>query len=388
MKALLLFLFLLCTAVWAEPGWVERRSADLICDGKPVRLRGMCLGNWWVPEGYMFGFTKATAPTQIERGVLELLGPEESLAFWQRYRENYLRRQDLELLARSGFNTVRVPLHWKFLRDEAELKRLDWLVQECKRLNLWVLPDLHAAPGGQTGDNIDDGASYPWLFESAESRQLAARLWGELAERYRDEPTVIGYELLNEPIPNWPGYTALHPKLDEVYREMGRAIREVDTRHLIFLDGAEWATNFAHVTTDWDDRLVLAFHRYWADPQAIGPYLDLRKSRGVPLLMSESGENDQKWLREFRTRLESEQVGWYFWPYKKMKTDSCVALIQAPPHWDKVIAWMDGIGLEGEERRKLRPTRAEARAAFAQLLENVRVEKCTVQNGFLDALLK
>lgn len=353
-----------------------------------MHLKGMCLGNWWVPEGYMFGFTKATAPTQIERGVLELLGPEESHKFWLDYRTAYVGRQDLELIARSGFNTVRVPLHWKFLRDPVERKRLDWLVQECKRLNLWVLPDLHAAPGGQTGDNIDDGASYPWLFESVESRQLAAQLWRELAERYRDEPTVLGYELLNEPIPNWPGYTPLHPKLDEVYREMGRAIREVDQRHLIFLDGAEWATNFTQVSSDWDDRLVLAFHRYWADPQAIGPYLELRKTRGVPLLMSESGENDQKWLREFRTRLEADGVGWYFWPYKKMRTDSCVALIQEPPHWEKVIAWIDGIGMDGEARRKLRPTREEARAAFAGLLENVRLEKCTVQKGFVEALLR
>jgi endoglucanase len=382
MKALLLFLLFL------SPGWVERRGTELVCEEKPVRLRGMCLGNWWVPEGYMFGFTKATSPTQIERGVLELLGPEESDAFWSAYRAAYVTRADLELLARSGFNTVRVPLHWKFLRDPGELQRLDWLIQECKRLNLWVLPDLHAAPGGQTGDNIDDGASYPWLFESPASRKLAAELWREIAERYKDEPTVLGYELLNEPIPNWPGYTELHPKLDEVYREIGAAIRKVDGRHLLFLDGAEWATKFEHVSTDWDSRLVLAFHRYWADPQAIQPYLDVRKSRGVPLLMSESGENNTQWIGDFRKRLEKEEVGWYFWPYKKMKTDSCVALIQTPPHWDKVVAWMDGFGLEGEERRKLRPSRAEARAAFEGLLENVRLERCSVQRGFLEALLK
>lgn len=382
MKALLLFLLFL------SPGWVERRGTELVCKEKPVRLRGMCLGNWWVPEGYMFGFSKATSPTQIERGVLELLGPEESEAFWKEYRSAYVTRADLELLARSGFNTVRVPLHWKFLRDPAELARLDWLVQECKQLNLWVLPDLHAAPGGQTGDNIDDGASYPWLFESAASRRLAAELWREVAERYQDEPTVLGYELLNEPIPNWPGYTELHPKLDEVYREMGAAIRGVDRRHLLFLDGAEWATRFEHVSTDWDSGLVLAFHRYWADPQAIGPYLQVRRERGVPLLMSESGENDTRWIREFRGRLEADQVGWAFWPYKKMKTDSCVALVKAPPHWEKVVAWMDGFGLAGEERRKLRPSRAEARAAFAGLLENVRLEKCAVQGGFVDALLR
>jgi len=382
MKALLLLLLILA------PGWVERKGTDLVCEDKPVRLRGICLGNWWVPEGYMFGLEKATSPAQIERGVLELLGPEESQEFWLHYRENYVTRADLELIARSGFNAVRVPLHHKYLRDPVELARLDWLVAECKRLNLWVLPDLHAAPGGQTGDNIDDGASYPWLFESAPSRKLASQLWREIALRYRDEPTVLGYELLNEPIPNWPGYTELHPKLDQVYREMGQAIREVDRRHVLFLDGAEWATKFEALGTDWDPQLALAFHRYWADPQEIGPYLELRKVRGVPLLMSESGENDEKWLRAFRTRLEKDEVGWFFWPYKKMKTLSCVAVIAKPAHWDAVVAWIDALGMEGEARRKLRPSREQARAAFRGLLENVKVEHCSVQSGFLDALLK
>lgn len=335
----------------------------------------------------MLGFSKATSPTQIERGVLELLGPEESRKFWDEYRDNYVTRGDLELIARSGFNAVRVPLHWKFLRDERELERLDWLISECKRLDLWVLPDLHAAPGGQTGDNIDDGASYPWLFESAESRQLACELWRSVAERYRDEPTVLGWELLNEPIPNWPGYTALHPKLDEVYREMGGAIRQVDRRHVLFLDGAEWATKFEHVSSDWDDRLALAFHRYWADPQDIAVYLKWRTDRGVPLLMSESGENDDKWIGEFRGRLEKDEVSWFFWPYKKMKTESCVALVKTPTHWDKVVAWIDGLGMEGEARRKLRPSRAEARAAFAELLEDVRIENCAIQVHYLEALL-
>ncbi|MBS2034745.1 cellulase family glycosylhydrolase [bacterium] len=381
MKALLLFLLFL------SPGWIERRGPQLVCQDQPVHFRGMCLGNWWVPEGYMLGLSKATSPTQIERGVLELLGPEESRAFWEGYRDHYVSRADLELLARSGFNAVRVPLHWKYLREERELQRLDWLISECRRLNLWVLPDLHAAPGGQTGDNIDDGASYPWLFESAESRRLACQLWREVALRYRDEPTVMGWELLNEPIPNWPGYDDLHPKLDEVYREMGAAIREVDSRHVLFLDGAEWATNFKAVSSDWDSGLALAFHRYWADPQEIGPYLALRRSRGVPLLMSESGENDDRWLTDFRARLDKEDVSWFFWPYKKMKTESCVALVKGPAGWDKVMAWMDALGLEGEARRKLRPSRAEARAAFAELLENVKLENCSVQEHFVRALL-
>lgn len=374
--------FLLCGAVWARPGWVERRGDDL-----NVKLRGICLGNWWVPEGYMFGFEKSTSPTQIERVVLELVGPEESEQFWRAYRQNYITRADLEKIAKAGFNAVRVPLHHKFLRDPAEIKRLDWLVEECARLDLWVLPDLHAAPGGQTGDNIDDGAAYPWYFESEADQRLSAELWREIARRYADEPTVMGYELLNEPIPNWPGYTELHPKLDRAYRRMAAAIREVDKRHLIFLDGAEWATNFKEVTSDWDPGLVLAFHRYWADPSPAGlqPYLDLRKQRGLPILMTESGENTREWISEFRHSLEANNVSWFFWPYKKMRTDSCLALIPTPANWEHVMAYADGFALAAEERRKLRPTRAVARKALADLLDNL--QRCQWQDAYTKTLI-
>lgn len=377
-----IFFFLLWNAAWARPAWVERRGDEL-----NVKLRGICLGNWWVPEGYMFGFEKSTSPTQIERVVLELLGPEESTSFWRAYRERFITRQDLENIARAGFNAVRVPLHHKFLRDARERERLDWLIRECARLDLWVLPDLHAAPGGQTGDNIDDGASYPWLFESPAALQLSADLWRELAGRYADEPTVLGWELLNEPIPNWPGYTELHPKLDRAYRQMAAAIREVDSRHLILLDGAEWATNFQEVSSDWDERLVLAFHRYWADPSPAGiqPYLALRKGRGLPIVMTESGENTREWIAEFRRTLEAHNIPWFFWPYKKMRTDSCLAVIPTPAHWEQVMAYADGLGLSGEERRKLRPSRAVCRAAFQELLDNL--QRCQWQDGFVRALI-
>lgn len=375
--------------VLACPEWVERQGTQLVtASGQPVRLRGICLGNWWVPEGYMFGFEKATSPSQIERVVLELLGPAESGQFWRSFRENFVTRDDLKAIAGAGFNAVRVPLHHKFLRDAAELKRLDWLLDECERLNLWVLPDLHAAPGGQTGDNIDDGASYPWLFESEEDLQLASQLWQEVAQRYRDRSTVLGYELLNEPIPNWPGYTPLHPQLDKAYRRMGQSIRQVDRRHLLFLDGAEWATNFSALGSDWDSGLVLAFHRYWADPSPAGiqTYLDVQRQRGVPMVMTESGENTREWLAQFRGTLEQHQVGWFFWPYKKMKTDSCVALVATPKNWEQIVAWADGLGLDGEARRKLRPSREVARQAFADLLENVRYQQCVRQDSYLKAL--
>ncbi|MEW6279683.1 MAG: cellulase family glycosylhydrolase [Candidatus Eremiobacterota bacterium] len=386
MRGLLLALLLLAQAV-AEPAWVERRGTELVAEGRPLIVKGMCLGNWFVPEGYMFGFEKAVSPRQIQQVTAELLGPAGSRRWWEAWYDRYVTPRDLELLSKLGFNCVRVPLHHA-LCDEAHLARVDRLVAECRRLNMWVLLDLHAAPGGQTGENIDDGWGYPWLFESEESQVECVDLWVRLARRYRDEPTVLGYELLNEPIPNFPEYALLEPRLEPFYRRATAAIREVDRRHLVVLDGAEWAADFSVFGPPFDEGLVYGFHRYWSDPSPAGiqPYVEFRARHGVPVLMTESGENKDEWIATFRGTLEGARVGWCFWPYKKLLSASCVVSVQPPPGWDAVKTYADACGLTSKEKRALRP--AGARETLDQLLDNVELSRCRLNPGYVQALLR
>ena len=186
---------------------------------------------------------------------------------------------------------------------------LDNVVAWCKKEGLYVILDMHAAPGGQTGDNIDDSWGYPFLFESAESQDLTVNIWRKIAARYRNEPTVIGYDLLNEPIAHYFDTATLNPKLEPLYRKIVAGIREVDRNHLIFLGGAQWNNNFKVFGPPFDDKLVYTFHKYWMDVNqgAIQEYLDFRDKHNVPVWMGESGENTDEWIASFRTLLEAEQ---------------------------------------------------------------------------------
>jgi len=124
--------------------------------GKPLLLRATNLGNWLVPEGYMWLFQGGPqSPSEIRGLVLELLGPEGSTAFWQKYRENYIAREDIALLHRAGFNAIRVPLHYSLFEDDGAegFKLLDRLIVWSRAEGLYVILDLHAAPGGQTGEH-------------------------------------------------------------------------------------------------------------------------------------------------------------------------------------------------------------------------------------------
>jgi aryl-phospho-beta-D-glucosidase BglC (GH1 family) len=361
--------------------------------GKPLLVRATNLGNWLVPEGYMWLFEGGPqSPGEIRALVLELLGPEESAVFWQKYRENYITREDLALLHRAGFNAIRVPLHYSlFESDDAEgFKLLDRLILWSRAEGLYVILDLHAAPGGQTGANIDDGAGYPWLYQSPREQEHLVAIWRRLATHYRDEPAVLGYDLLNEPIPHFPKLAPLNPLLEPVYKKVAGEIRKIDAHHILFLGGAQWDSNFSVFGKPFDANVAYTFHKYWTAPDesVIRDYIDFRERYDVPIWMGESGENTDDWIAQFVKTLEKNNIGWAFWPYKKMEKSSAVVSILPPADWEKIVefAKLPRGTAQVEERLKARPEQETITHAFAELLESVRLQKCRVNQGYLKAL--
>jgi endoglucanase len=361
--------------------------------GKPLLVRATNLGNWLVPEGYMWLFEGGPqSPSEIRALVLELLGPEGSAAFWQKYRENYVTREDIALLHRAGFNAIRVPLHYSlFESDAAEgFKLLDRLIVWSRAKGLYVMLDLHAAPGGQTGANIDDSAGYPWLYNSPQEQEHLLAIWRRLATHYRDEPAVLGYDLLNEPIPHFPKLAPLNPLLEPVYKKLAGEIRKVDAHHILFLGGAQWDSNFSIFSKPFDTNIAYTFHKYWTAPDesVIRQYIDFRDRYDVPIWMGESGENTDEWIAQFVKTLEKNNIGWAFWPYKKMEKSSAVVSIVPPADWGKIVefAKLPRGTAHVEERLKARPEQEVINRAFADLLESIRVQKCRVNAGYLKAL--
>jgi aryl-phospho-beta-D-glucosidase BglC (GH1 family) len=256
--------------------------------GKPLLVRATNLGNWLVPEGYMWLFEGGPqSPGEIYALVLELLGPEGSAGFWQKYRENYITRNDIALLHRAGFNAIRVPMHYSlFESDDAEgFKLLDRLIAWSRAEGLYVMLDLHAAPGGQTGANIDDSAGYPWLYQSPQEQAHLLAIWHRVAKHYSNDPAVLGYDLLNEPIPTFPQLAHLNPLLEPLYKELAAEIRKVDAHHILFLGGAQWDSNFAVFGKPFDTNVAYTFHKYWTAPDqsVIQQYVDFRDRYDVPI---------------------------------------------------------------------------------------------------------
>jgi hypothetical protein len=378
----------------ATAQFAHTRGKEIVdSSGKPILLRGTSFGNWMVPEGYMWLFEGGPqSASEIEEFVMELLGPDKAAEFWHNYRENYVTRADIHLLREAGFNSIRIPMHYKFLEtDDAEgFHLLDRVIGWAHEEGLYVILDLHAAPGGQTGTNIDDSHGYPWLFTSSKEQAHLIAVWERLARHYGNNETVLGYDLLNEPIPHYPSLQPLNARLEPLYRKLTAAIRQIDTHHILFLGGAQWDTNFAIFGPPFDNNTAYSLHKYWMPVQqsALQSYVDFREKNNVPLWLGESGENNDEWIAQFRQLLEKNNIGWAFWPFKKMEKSSAVATITPPEGWDKVVAFAKlPRGTGGVEARlKVRPDQETIDRAFAGLLENVKLEHCHINAGYLSAL--
>jgi hypothetical protein len=104
--------------------------------------------------------------------------------------------------------------------------------------------------------------------------------------------------------------------------------------------------------------------------------------------MGESGENTDEWIAQFVKALEKNNIGWAFWPYKKMKESSAVVSIIPPTDWGKIVEFAKFLRGTGhvEERLKVRPEQETITHAFAELLESIQPQKCRVNEGYLRAL--
>jgi hypothetical protein len=102
--------------------------------------------------------------------------------------------------------------------------------------------------------------------------------------------------------------------------------------------------------------------------------------------MGESGENTDEWIASFRSLLEQNEIGWCFWPYKKVDATSCLVSINRPAEWDTIVSFANAPRTTFEDVRKTRPAKDKIQHALTGLLQQVRFANCRINQGYLKAL--
>lgn len=372
----------------------------LSAQGKILKLKGVNIGNWLLPEGYMFQMKNCNSPRKIDQAIRELIGNTATTAFWDSFLENYITEADIKWLSNEGINLIRLPFDYRLLTHDDYLGRdihgyeyLDKAIEWCHKYNIYVLLDMHAAPGGQSGDNIDNSDGYPWLMVDEGMKQKVTNIWQEIAKKYTNNTTVIGYNLLNEPIPHYFKDDNLKSNLEPLYKRITKAIREVDKKHIIFIGGAVWETDFSIFSEPFDTNLVYTFHKYWMPPEQkeIQEYVDFSNKYNVPLLMGESGENNDKWVANFRELLDKNNIHWTFWPYKKMDNTKGPMNFKKPTKYDSLVKYTESNRGLFSEVRNLKDsikgiTPEEIKTTLEQFVENSKFKNCYPNKGYCKAL--
>lgn len=387
------------TSTGQSTGFFHTKGKDIIApDGKPFLIKGTNLGNWLVPEGYMFKLGDVNSPRLINQVFTELAGPAQTSHFWKEFLDNYITEDDIHYLRSIGVNSIRLPFNYRMFSKEYYMGAsdslrgfiyMDRLISWCKKENIYILLDMHCAPGGQTGDNIDDGYGFPFLFDNEEDIQQTISIWKNIATRYKNEKIIMGYDLLNEPIAHYFDKDHFNPLLEPVYKRITKAIREVDKNHTVYLGGAQWDSNFQPFSAPFDNNLVYTFHKYWtpATKEVIQDYIDFREKFNVPIYVGETGENTDGWVDSFRVVCEQNNVGWHFWPYKKMESTRGFVSFAQPAGYDSVINYAAKNRVTFSDLRSTRPKVIDdINDSLKLLLQNIRFKNCMANEGYIKAL--
>ncbi|AZB17376.1 carbohydrate-binding protein [Chryseobacterium indologenes] len=373
--------------------------------GENVQLRGLGLGGWMLQEGYMLKTADFAGPQyKIKEKIAELIGEDGMQEFYKAYLKNGVTKQDIDFLAKAGFNSIRLPMHYNLYTlpiEKEPVKGKDTWLEEgftmtddllrwCKDNKIYLILDLHAAPGGQGNDaNISDNdKTKPSLWESAENQRKTVALWKKLADRYKNEPWIGGYDIINEPNINFTGKNPngtdemSNAPLWKLQKDITTAIREVDQKHIIFIEGNGWGNNYNGLIPIWDKNMAFSFHKYWNynDDQTIQFALDLREKHNMPIWLGETGENSNVWFTELIQLLDKHNIGYAFWPMKKIDNIAGITNVKTTPEYEKLLEyWKNG----GEK-----PSKDYAKKALMQIAENYRLNNTEVKNDVIDAMFR
>jgi endoglucanase len=393
-KILLFFVAVLSTQLIQGQGFLSTSGKKIVNEkGENVLLRGIGLGGWMLQEPYMFQLSDvAGTQTEIKSKISALIGQKNCDEFYAAFLNNMITEKDIEALKKWGFNSIRLPMHYNLFTLPADkepkadqntwletgFNLTDNLLSWCRKYKIYLILDLHAAPGGQGNDRpiADVDTLKPNLWNSEANQKKTIALWTKLAGKYKDEEWIGGYDLINETNYKLEGNKALK----DLFVSITSAIRNIDKKHIIFIEGNQFANDYNGLTPPWDKNMAYSFHKYWnpTTVETIQKYLDIRDQFNVPFWMGESGENNNEWFRAAVNLFETNNLGWSWWTIKKIGSESSLMTIQKPEGYQKVVDYWASKGPK--------PSVEEAKAVFMKLAENVKFENCKINSDVLDAL--
>lgn len=268
--------FVLLAAGWVAVGWIAAGGLSaaaaavpamapittsgtrFLAGGKPITLRGCNLGCWLLFEPWMQGWHQRDQ-FAVRRILIQRFGRPEERKLMHTYRENFIRQRDFKQISKFNFNVVRVPFNYQIVEHRHApyaLRHhpfywLDRAVRLAAQNRMYVILDMHGAPGRQSIDAPTGRSNRNLLWSSPQDQHRLIELWRAIAIHFRGNPDVLGYDLLNEPYGNFKQNMA--PKLLALMPRIYSAVRSADAQHIMFMPN-----------------LLSGSVRFWGNPRSRG----------------------------------------------------------------------------------------------------------------------
>jgi endoglucanase len=362
-----------------------------VSDGKivdseesPVMLRGIGIGGWMNMENFINGFPGAEYT--LKKVLEKKIGKEKSDSFFKQIADHFFTEKDAAFIKELGANVVRLPVNYRHFESDAEpfsyiekgFERLEKAISFCAEHDLYVIIDLHSVQGWQNTDwHCDNPTRHGFFWEHPHFQDRFIALWEEMAKRFKDNPAVAGYDVMNEPLttsamsrysgpeePEWD-------RINNLYKRVVGAIRKIDEKHIIFLEGDVFSNLFSGLDTPFSENLVYSSHNYippgfgpgkypgkihdknWDRGAILEDFLDkegtdFAKKHNVPLWIGEFGSvyNGPPEEIEYRLKSLDDQISifnelnihWTIWTYKDI---GVMGLLHLKPEYGYMYAIQD-----------------------------------------------
>ena len=366
-----------------------KTSGDTIVNesNEKIILQGFGLGGWLVLEGYMWNcYIEHASTSRIENAIEYLVGENKKREFFDLYRKNYITEKDIKYISDNNFNALRVPLHYRdfspnFMEFSTEgFELLDSLVAWGNRYNVYLVLDMHAAPGAQNTSDFSDSEinGDSELFTSYTNQRWLASTWKHIANYYKSEPVIAGFDLLNEPAR--PGVATT---LRNIYEQCIDSIRAVDQNHMVIIEGNWYGNDHTGLFPPFDPNIVYSFHHYVGGiNDTMTMYNQYRNGialqYNVPLWVGEFGENSNTWANGIKEFFNRNDIGWSWWNFKSVERISSLFSYKITNEYQKLINYWGGNGIK--------PDTAEAFAGLISMAKSLHFDSCKVNIGLTRAL--
>lgn len=166
----------------------------------------------------------------------------------------YPKMQDLYYYKAKGVRLIRFPFRAARVLEDLDGEALDYdqtnsdikamkaVVDEAERLGMWVFLDAH-----DYAERTINGTQQK-LGDEVYTAEKFARMWKMIAEAFKDNKNIWGYDLQNEP-------KVSAANLVPIYQAAINAIRTVDTKAQIIVEGANWASAYEWIYGNRSDKL-------------------------------------------------------------------------------------------------------------------------------------